>query len=111
MKRFATSALVTLLAFVVYATPALAQTPFDNPLHSRSLMQLLGGLMEGVVYVGTVALLIGFVWTGALFVFAQGAEEKLKEARRALMWTLVGGVVLLGAEGIARILEATASRL
>ncbi len=82
-----------------------------NPLRADSLMELVQALLGGLVYVGTVALLLGLVWTGAQFVFAQGSDEKLKDARKSLRWTLIGGAILLGAEGIAYILEATALSL
>lgn len=83
----------------------------ENPLRADSLMELLHALLEGLVYVGTIALLLGLVWTGAQFVLAQGSEEGLKKARQSLMWTVIGGVILLGAEGIALMLEATALRI
>ena len=108
MKYILPSLLVFLLGT---ALPAVAQTPFENPLRTRSLNELLHAFLGIIIYLGTIALLLGFVWTGALFVFAQGKAEKLSEARRALVWTLIGGAILLGAEGIAAIIEATGSRL
>lgn len=79
-----------------------------NPLHARSIMELIHTLIEAVVFVGVIVLLLALVWVGAQFVFAQGAPEKLQEARRSLIWTVIGGAILLGAEGIALIIEATA---
>lgn len=83
----------------------------ENPLRADSLMELLQTLLQGLVYVGTIALLLGLIWTGAQFAFAQGSEEGLKKARSSLMWTVAGGVILLGAEGIALMLGATAFRI
>lgn len=74
-------------------------------------MELLHALLSFVVYLGGIAVVIALVWTGAQFVFAQGAEERLKDARRSLRWTVIGGLILLGAESIALVLEATAGNL
>lgn len=107
-RTFLASGLLLLLG---WASSAHAQIPFDNPLRSRSIMELLMVLLGALVYIGTIALVLAFVWTGVLFVMAQGAEEKIKDARRTLMWTLIGGLILLGAQGIAVIINATASTL
>lgn len=88
-----------------------ARLPFDNPLRARSIMELLQTFLEGLIYIGTIALLLALVWCGFLFVKAQGAAEGLKDARRTLMWTLIGGLILIGAQGIAMMIEATGSRL
>ncbi len=94
--------------------PARGSSPnsiFDNPLHARSLMELLQVFLQGIVYIGSIALLLALVWCGFLFVMAQGKEESLNDAKRTLMWTLIGGLILLGAEGIAVMIEATGSQL
>jgi hypothetical protein len=51
------------------------------------------------------------VYVGFQFVAAQGNEEKLRTARNALIWTIIGGAVLLGAEVIMRVIQATANSL
>ncbi|MCI0597844.1 hypothetical protein L0Y34_02130 [Candidatus Parcubacteria bacterium] len=84
----------------------------ENPLQNHgSLQELLLTFLEGVVMLGAIALLLALVYVGFLFVKARGNEQELKDARRALVWTVIGGLILLGAEGIALILEATALSL
>jgi Type IV secretion system pilin len=82
-----------------------------NPLRIDSLMELLSVILGVLIYLGTIALVLAFAWTGFQFVMAQGAPEKISDARRSLMWTVIGGVILLGAEAIALIIEATAMRI
>jgi archaellum component FlaF (FlaF/FlaG flagellin family) len=67
--------------------------------------------LGGVVMLGTIALVVALVWVGALFVFAQGAEEKIRDARNALMWTVIGGLVLLGAQSISIVIQNTVQSL
>lgn len=82
-----------------------------NPLRAQNIQQLLGIILGGLVQIGTIILVLMLVWVGFLFVFAQGNEEKVREARTALMWTVIGGLVLLGARAIASLLEATVNAL
>lgn len=82
-----------------------------NPLKANNLEELLLAILRGVIQLGTIFLVLALVWTGFLFVYAQGAEERIKNARAALMWTVVGGLLLLGAQGIALVLQATVNAL
>ncbi len=83
----------------------------ENPLNADSLEDLLLALVQGVVRIGAIALLVFLVYVGFQFVAAQGNEEKLRDARTALIWTIVGGVILLGAEMIVGIIRETADAL
>jgi hypothetical protein len=67
--------------------------------------------MQAVVQIGVIALVLALVYTGFLFASAQGNEEKIKTARHALFWVVIGGLILLGAETIALIVDATAKAL
>lgn len=68
-------------------------------------------VLRAVVTLGSILLVVAIVWVGAQFVFAQGQEEKIRDARNALMWTVIGGLVLLGAEAISIVIQATVSTL
>jgi hypothetical protein len=91
--------------------PAVSQTTGQgellNPLGINSLEELLQAVLRAVVRIGAILLVLALVWTGFLFVFAQGNEEKIKSARQALFWTVIGGLVLLGAEAISLVLSST----
>lgn len=83
----------------------------ENPLNSDSLEDLLLSFLRGIVRIGVIALLLFLVYVGFQFVAAQGNEEKLRTARNALIWTVVGGVILLGAEVIMGVIQATMQSL
>ncbi len=82
-----------------------------NPLNAKTIQELLAIVLKGIVQIGSIIIVLALVWVGFLFVFAQGNEEKVKSARAALMWTVVGGLVLLGAQGIAMVLQSTVDAL
>lgn len=107
MPRFA-SFLLSGLALLI---PASARAALTNPLNAGSLPELLNVVLEAVISIGTIILVLALVWVGFLFVFAQGSEEKIRDARNALLWTVVGGLVLLGAQAISTVIEATVGAL
>jgi hypothetical protein len=78
-----------------------------NPLKAPDLTSLISDLLGYVVKLGAVLLTLMLIYVGFLFVLAQGNDEKLKTARSALIWTVVGGLILLGAQAIASAIAAT----
>ncbi|MBU2330328.1 pilin, partial [Patescibacteria group bacterium] len=83
-----------------------------NPLNNIcTLPQFLNAILDAVVQLGTIVLILALVYVGFQFVAAQGNEEKIRSARSALMWTVIGGLVLLGAKAIGLVIEGTVSAL
>lgn len=83
----------------------------ENPLNATSIAELLSVVLQAVVRLGTLFLVIMIVYVGFLFVAAQGKEEKIRDARSALMWTVIGGLILLGAETISLVIQSTVQAL
>lgn len=84
----------------------------QNPLQNiSSLPDLLHAILQAVVELGSIILVMMLVWVGFLFVVAQGNPEKLSSARSALIWTLIGGLILLGAESISLVIQETVKQL
>ncbi|MFA5942283.1 MAG: hypothetical protein WC798_01270 [Candidatus Paceibacterota bacterium] len=129
--RFATAVLLMffMLAPVVLAAPQTSvrdqssqtQTSVRNTSGSRGtvvtlvnplgegvgLFGLLDKILQLVVRIGTIAIILILVYIGYLFVAARGVPGKIEEARRALLWTVVGALILLGAQAIALGISAT----
>lgn len=89
-----------------------------NPLNSGDctpngdcLMIFLNKILDLVIRIGSIAVILMLVWVGYLFVVAQGNSEKIAEARHALLWTLIGALILLGAKAISFGIEATVKAL
>ena len=83
-----------------------------NPLNSiDSLPQLLDVVLKAIVQIGTIVLTLALVYVGFLFVVAQGNEEKISNAKSALLWTVIGGLVLLGASAIGAVIGSTVDKL
>ena len=83
-----------------------------NPLGSGvGLVDLLNKILDFVIQIGTIVVIFMVVYVGYLFVAAQGNDTKITAARTALLWTVVGALILLGAKAIALGIQATAQAL
>jgi len=83
-----------------------------NPLNCiDSLDDFLRAILEGVIDIGTIILIMMLVYVGFLFVVARGNAEKLQSAKSALVWTVIGGLILLGATSIQLVISGTVNSL
>lgn len=83
-----------------------------NPLQGgTSLESFLNTILSFVIRIGAIIVVLMLVYVGYLFVVAQGSDSKLTEARKALLWTIVGALILLGAQAIAIGLQSTVNAL
>lgn len=92
------------------ATTTTTQTGrggLENPLQVDSLDGFLNAILAGVVQIGTIILIMMLVYVGFLFVAARGNSEKLQSAKSALVWTVIGGLILLGATAIQLVITGT----
>lgn len=82
-----------------------------NPLKYDSLNALLTAVLKAAIQLGSIVLTIAIVWVGFRFVAARGNEEKIRSARAALMWTIIGGLILLGATAIQAVITTTVGNI
>ncbi len=97
-------------ALIVVCMPLIAgaaATTFTNPLGDITLYDLLIKILNAVIYILFPVIVLMVVYTGFLFVKAQGNPGKISEANKALAFTLIGAVVVLGSKAIALAIEAT----
>ncbi|MCX6787459.1 MAG: hypothetical protein NTY93_02995 [Candidatus Kaiserbacteria bacterium] len=79
-----------------------------NPLGAgTNLSVLLTKILDFVIRIGAIVVVFMLIYVGYLFVMAQGAEAKITAARNALLWTVVGALILLGAQAISLGIQAT----
>lgn len=92
--------------------PSVGSQGIVNPLNNiDSLPALLTVVLKAIVQIGTIILTLALVYVGFLFVVAQGNEEKISNAKSALLWTVIGGLILLGASAIGEVIKATVGTL
>jgi len=86
---------------------------FTNPIGATAgtIPQFIAKILDIAVQIGTPIAVLAIIYSGFLFLVAQGNPEKVTVARRALQWSLVGAFVLLGAKVFAVAISGTISQL
>lgn len=94
-------------------TGANITTKIENPLGNKitDIPSFIKAIIKIVVYVGIPIVALAIIYTGFLFVQAQGNPEKLTKAKNSLMYTLIGAALLLGAFVIAEAIGKTVEEI
>ena len=83
-----------------------------NPLKGgASLESFLNNILDFIIRIGAIIVVLMLVYVGFLFVVARGDPTKITTARQALLWTVVGALILLGAVAIKDGIIATMNAL
>ncbi len=85
----------------------------QNPLGDKltDLPSFMEALLDIVLKIGVPIVALAIIYTGFLFVSAQGNSEKLTTAKKALMYTLIGAALLLGAWMLANAIVGTVDQI
>ena len=81
---------------------------FESPIGAENLAQIITKITEVVLQVGVIVVVLALVYSGYLFIAARGNEDKISDAKRTFLWTVVGAIVLLGAQTLAAVICNTA---
>ena len=104
------SFILSLCIWVPYSA-ALATSGIDNPIDAETIQDLITAILKIIVAVGAPVAVLFLIFSGFKFVTAQGNKNKIAEAREYFIGTLVGIVILLGAEILATIVKGTVAQL
>ncbi len=115
MKYFASFCLASLVFFSaknLHADETLANSLL-NPLNPQfsSVPTFIAGLLSAFLKLAIPIIGLLMVWSGFLFVLAQGKEQKLREAKKNFLYVLVGSALVLGAWAIATLIAGTISQI
>ena len=101
----------TALGFVVFPVSAFAQKTINitlvNPLNNTpDIPTFVSNALSTLALFIAPIVVVMLIYTGFLFVTAQGNAEKIGAAKKALMFTLIGAAIVLGAKAFAEIIQA-----
>ncbi len=92
-------------------TPGVTVTTgIKNPLSAEfgsDLPHFITSIVNFVLLVGIPIIALAIIYSGFLFVMAQGNAEKLSKAKKTLLYTLIGAALLLGAFVVANAISGT----
>lgn len=91
--------------------PGWPNEAIDNPLEVDNLNNFIANLLNAFLKIAIPILALFLIYSGLKFVMARGNEKELETAKQNLLWTVVGGTILLGAWTIVKILKGTVEEL
>ena len=83
----------------------MATESFKNPLSFTSITDMIVAILNIVIIISTPIVVFFLIYAGFMYVTAQGNPEKLKAASSALLYGIIGGVIILAAIPILTIVK------
>ncbi len=111
IKVIATHIIATVVILLMATDVAFAQ--LRNPLNDNfsSIPQFVSGALKVMVMVALPIITLFMVYSGFLFVFAQGNQEQLAKAKTNFVYVIIGSILILGAWVFASLIGGTISQL
>ena len=88
-----------------------ASTQLQNPIKYNTFSDFIAAVTKAAVVILLPFIVLAFIYSGFLFVKAQGNEAGLTEAKTAITYSMIGAFILLGAWGFAQIISQTVSTI
>jgi hypothetical protein len=92
-------------------TDSKIDATFSNPIKATSITGLFYDIVDFVVGLSYVVVAFFLLLSGFKFITAQGSPDKLSEARRTFFGTIVGAIIVVGINVIAKVVETTINSL
>src|ERR1700744_3620933 len=86
---------VLALALLPFTTFAQSQS-LNNPASVPDFQTFVADFLKAIVEISLPILTLFIVYSGFLFVFAQGNEGKLEKAKRNFLFVVLGAGLILG---------------
>jgi hypothetical protein len=77
----------------------------ENPLTFGNIPDLLLSVLNVLLVIATPIIVFYLIYAGFLYVAARGKPEDLKQANQALMYGVIGGVIVAGSFAILQIIS------
>lgn len=83
----------------------------QNPIKFNSFSELAAQVTKTAVEILLPFVVLAFIWSGFLFVRAQGNQTELENAKKNIWWSIIGAFILMGAWGFATMISQTVETL
>ena len=81
------------------------KTQLKNPIKYSTFSDFAAGVTKAAVQILLPFIVLAFIYSGFLFVKAQGNEAELEKAKTAITYSIIGAFILLGSWVLRRLLE------
>lgn len=104
---------VLLMTSAMWMLPGVlyAQTTLQNPLEFRTITEFIQGAFSAVVMIALPLVTLALVYSGFLFIKAQGNQEALTKAKQNFLYVVIGSILVLGMWAIATLIGGTIDQL
>ena len=89
----------SIISLALMTAPALAmaqfQAPGDSNLPQASVMDIVRNFMKWLLIIVGILGVIGFAIAGVLYLTAAGDEDRIKSAKSAMIYSIVGIIVAM----------------
>jgi uncharacterized phage-associated protein len=111
IRKYYYMVIVTLLYPSISSAQSASNKPlFKNPIEAESFEALIKDLFDAIIQIGYVFVVMALLFAGFKFVVAQGNPEELSKAKKIFLYTVIGAVILLGAQAISEVVCNTAAQ-
>ncbi len=110
LKRIS-AGMIGLAAFAAAQLASAQNQTLQNPLNVSGVSDFVALVLKVMVMVALPIITLFIVYSGFLFISAQGNEEKLGKAKTNLLYVLIGSILILGAWVIATMIGGTVSQI
>lgn len=93
--------------FILFALPRLvqAQIKFNVPnfIRFESIEDLVVGILNILIIIAIPIIVLFIIYAGFLYVTANGNVSQIEQATRALTYSVIGGVLVIGAVALSEV--------
>ena len=87
----------------VYAQP----NAFPNEAWTlQDIVDLMGVIRNFFLIAGVIAVVVFMIWSGISYLTAGGNDQKLKDAKKRFLWTIIGTAIVLATFAIISTITA-----
>jgi hypothetical protein len=79
----------------------------DNPLKATSIVLLFQTILDIVLIFAVPIIVFFIIYAGFLYVTARGNAGTIEKAHMALLYALIGGLLILGARVLIEVIQGT----
>lgn len=87
---------------------ANADVTLFDPLN-RSIEEIFLSILDIIIVFAVPIVLFFIVWAGFLYVTARGDTTQLEKAHKALLYAVIGGLIVVGAQALLAVITNTIS--
>lgn len=87
--------------------PGSGSIKIESPLAMSSITELFQALLEILLILAIPIVVFFIIYAGFLYVTAQGNVDQITKAHRALLYAIIGGLLILGGNVLIEVIGGT----